>query len=133
MTITKTPAKAFVTAALAMCTLLTACGHSQMVYREPTGGQLALKGTQRAAMRRAQADMAAHCGDAGYHITREEVIVLGTRKSTVAQFGAGKNGAGGQFVHSEAPEKEHRITYRCGSPEALTAAPSGDPSLDSSR
>ena len=122
---TKTPTKALTTAALALCSLLTACcGHSQMVYREPAGGQLALGGHQRTAMRRAHEDMSAHCGDAGYHITREEVVVLGTRKSTVAQFGAGKHGAGGQFVHSEAPDKEHRVTYRCGEPEAqLTAAP----------
>lgn len=125
MTAYKTPTKALLTAALSVCTLLTACcGHSQMVYREPAGGQLALKGTQRAAMRRAHEDMAAHCGAAGYHITREEVVVLGTRTSTVAQFGAGKGGAGGQFVHSEAPDKEHRITYECGSSDArLTAAP----------
>jgi len=125
MTAFSTPTKALVTAALAIGSLLTAaCGHSQMVYRDPAGGQLALKGTQRAAMRRAHADMTAHCGDAGYHITREEVIVLGTRKSTVAQFGAHSGGAGGQFVHSEAPDKELRVTYQCGSPNGqLAAAP----------
>ncbi|MEM6993598.1 MAG: hypothetical protein AAF721_24000 [Myxococcota bacterium] len=90
------------------------CGHTQMVVREPSGGQLALKGSRRAAMRVAAKQMDEHCGSAGYHITREEMVVLGTKRSTVAQFGAGAGGFGGQYVESEGIERELRVTYLCG-------------------
>ena len=114
------PACALLTGA----TLLAACGHTELVYREPMGGQLVLAGNRNAALKQAHFEMAEHCGPNGYRITREEVVVLGTNKSTVAQMGAGPKGFGGQFVQSETVEKERRLTYVCGGGgTALAAVP----------
>lgn len=99
---------------VAATTLLGACGHTELVYREPAGGQVALKGNRRAARQQAHVEMAEHCGPNGYRVTREETVVLGTNKSTVAQMGAGPKGFGGQFIQSESVEKETRLTYVCG-------------------
>ena len=119
-------------AALTAATLCSACGHAELVVREPTGGQVALKGNRRAALQRAHEDMATHCGADGYRVTREETVVLGTNKSTVAQMGAGPQGLGGQFIQSESVEKETRLTYVCGggSPDRAglaDASPGTDP------
>ncbi len=94
--------------------VLGACGHTQVIYREGAGGQLAFKGRRAPGLKRAQQEMAAHCGPSNYRITREERVVLGTNKSTVAQMGAGPGGFGGQYVSSEQVQTETRLTYKCG-------------------
>lgn len=100
---------------LALSTLATTgCARANMVFREPTRGELALSRDNARARRLAAAEMQDHCGASGYRIVREENVIVG---ETTQAFGQGQVwGSGGQVIGqtSTTPVRELHVTYECG-------------------
>ena len=100
---------------LTLAAMTTGCASASVVYREPTGGQLALNGERSRAWDDAMARMDAHCGKAGYRIVREENVTVGETTQAQAQTQYHRSHTQGWAQSTTTPVTQYRVTYVCGS------------------